>query len=49
MSSAAEKAKQLTQSTLRCIDVVKDLLRRVDAVALEVLELLEELEAEEGK
>ena len=39
-----EKAKQLTQSTLRCIDAARDLLRRTDAIDTEVRELLKELE-----
>lgn len=45
--SLAEKARQLQLSTLRCIDVAKDLLRRVDALDSEVRELLKELEAHE--
>ena len=43
-----EKAKQLTQATLRCIDVARDLLRRADAIDTEARELLEELERSQG-
>lgn len=42
-----EKARQLRQSTLRALDVAKDLRRRVDNLDSEVLELLKELEANE--
>lgn len=47
--SIVEKVRQLRQSTLRALDVAKDLRRRVDNLDYEVLELLKELEAKEGK
>ena len=48
LDEVREKARQLTQSTLRCFDVAKDLLRRVDAIDSEARALLQELEGAQG-